>query len=61
MTEPELDQLAGRVFATPDGKKFLDVWSERSAAGFEFQMQILARLARMRARWRQGGESANDC
>jgi len=51
MTEAEVDQLAGEVFATPAGSRFLAYLDERGVLGAYFAAEIRRRLARMRDRW----------
>lgn len=51
MTEEALDALAGRIFATPDGKAFLAAFRGRSSAYATVAKDIEKRVARMRKRW----------
>jgi hypothetical protein len=55
VTEAELDQLTGEVFATPAGKRWLEAVGFRSDAPATFLLaEVRARIARMRQRWRTG-------
>jgi len=51
VTEEALDDLAGRIFATPDGKAFLAAFRGRSSAYAAVAKDIDKRVARMRKRW----------
>lgn len=51
MTEEQLDDLAGKVFATPEGKAFLAAFRGRSSAWATAAKDVDKRVARMRKRW----------
>lgn len=51
MTEEQLDDLTGKVFATPEGKAFLAAFRGRSAAWASVAKDVDKRVGRMRRRW----------
>lgn len=51
MTEEQLDDLTGKVFATPEGKAFLAAFRGRSSAWATAAKDVDKRVSRMRKRW----------
>lgn len=57
MTEADLDQLFSRVFATPDGKRVLELIAE-TPEGRAVSVDVETRLQRARKRWATGADQS---